>query len=51
MWLMECKDPKTNFFFSAFSRTLLFSQLLLGAYSADVAASGSVTSLIIVNMW
>ena len=54
MWLTECKNPRAKFFFSAFSMTLLFSQrlfspLLFWACSADVAASGSVISLIIVN--
>ena len=60
VWLMECKNLRSNFFFSAFCRTLLSSQLLfeacsahcfLGACSTDVAASGSVILLIIVNRW
>ena len=59
VWLMECKNPRSNFFFLAFCRTLLSSQLLFGACSADcfwghacsadVAASGRVILLIIVN--
>ena len=30
VWMMECKNPRTNFFFSVFCRALLFSQLLFG---------------------
>ena len=43
---MECKTPRTNFFFSVILIGLFFlSQLLV----ADVAASGSVISLIMLG--
>ena len=36
MWLTERKNPRTNFFFSAFCRTLLLKiKTFFGACSAD----------------
>ena len=48
MWLMECENPKTNFFSSAFYRTL-FSTAFWGMFCIYVAASGNVILLIIIN--